>query len=37
MVVKLEEKIFTSFWWIVTIAITAYLCLGIANTVTVLF
>jgi hypothetical protein len=37
MVVTLKEKISTSFWWIVSIAITAYLCLVIANTVAVLF
>ena len=37
MVITLQEKISLGVWWIVSITITAYLCLGIANTITVLF
>jgi hypothetical protein len=36
MIVTIEEKIYSGFWWIISIAITAYLCWGIANTISVL-
>ena len=35
MTVTTEEKISLGFWWVVGFAITAYLFLGIVNTLTV--
>jgi len=35
MTLTLEEKISIAFWWLVSVAITTYLFLGIANTVIV--
>ncbi len=36
MILTLEEKLSISFWWLVALGITGYLCLGIANTVVVI-
>jgi hypothetical protein len=37
MVITFEEKISLAFWWVVAFAITAYLFLGIINTLEVIF
>lgn len=36
MVITAEEKISIAFWWMVAVGITAYLILGIINTVKVI-
>ncbi len=36
MVISLQEKMSITFWWIVAVAVTAYLALGILDTLVVI-